>query len=72
MRYTILAKPNAKQSKIEVVDERTIKAWINAPPHEDAANSRLIDMLADHFGIAPTRVRIVRGTTAKTKLVEIN
>jgi len=72
MRYTIIAKPNSKQSKIEVVDERTLKVWINAPAREDAANDRLIDMLAIHFNVPPTRVRILRGATAKNKLVEIN
>ncbi|MBI5742245.1 MAG: DUF167 domain-containing protein [Candidatus Niyogibacteria bacterium] len=71
MRYTVLAKPNAKHPKIEAVDERTLKVWIDAPAREDAANDRLIDLLADHFGVAPTRVRIVHGATAKTKLVEI-
>lgn len=72
IRYTILAKPNAKHSKIEEVDGRTLKVWIDAPAREDAANDRLIDLLANHFGIAPTRIRIKRGATAKTKLVEIN
>ena len=72
MRYKILAKPNAKQPKIEIVDKQTLKVWVNAPAREDAANDRLIDMLAAHFNVPPTRIRIVRGATAKTKFVEIS
>jgi hypothetical protein len=71
MRYTIIAKPNSKYPKIEAVDENTLKVWVNAPAREDMANDRLLDMLAAHFDVPPTHIRIIHGATAKTKIVEI-
>lgn len=44
---------------------------VNAPPAEGAANKAVRNLLAKRFGIAPSRTRIVRGETARDKLVAL-
>jgi uncharacterized protein YggU (UPF0235/DUF167 family) len=39
---------------------------------EGAANAGVEKALADHFGVAPSRVRIVRGHTSRIKRVEVD
>ena len=44
---------------------------IKSPPERGRANRELIKKLADHFGVAESRVRIVSGTTSRKKLVDV-
>ena len=44
---------------------------VNAPPVEGKANQRLLLVLADAFGVARTRVKLVRGTRSRRKWVRI-
>ena len=49
-----------------------IKIRIAAPPVENAANRALIDFVAQHLGIAKSRVRIVSGNTSRKKVLEVD
>ncbi len=69
--YTILAKPNAKANKIELAGEKTLKIWVTASPHENAANQKIIKMLADYFHTAPSNIEIVRGHNGKNKIIAV-
>ena len=53
------------------VGER-LKVRIGSPPVDGAANEALIRYLARRFGVARTRVVIVRGQRGRDKLVEID
>jgi uncharacterized protein YggU (UPF0235/DUF167 family) len=41
------------------------------PPADNQANEAVIDILADHFNIAPSRIRIRSGNKSSHKLIEI-
>jgi hypothetical protein len=44
---------------------------LNAPPVDGAANVELVATLAQALGVAKRDVTIVRGQTARTKLIEV-
>lgn len=44
---------------------------VNAPPADGAANTAVCKLLAKAFGVAPSRVRIVRGQAARDKSVAL-
>ncbi|MBK5230606.1 MAG: DUF167 domain-containing protein [Thermoleophilia bacterium] len=44
---------------------------VNAPPVQGSANKAVCKLLAKQFGVAPSRTRIVRGETARDKLVAL-
>lgn len=71
MLLTIHVQPNAKQNAIKWLDEDTVKVRLTAPAMEGKANKALIELLTEYFGLPKSKIRIVRGLTAKMKQVEI-
>lgn len=63
-----------RSSRNEMVGEMadgTLKVKLTAAPVGGKANEALVDLLAEHFGCARSKIKIVRGQTSKNKLVEI-
>ncbi|TAK04163.1 DUF167 domain-containing protein [Patescibacteria group bacterium] len=72
MILTVHARPNARETKIvSWLDNTTIKVDLNAPPEKGKANEALLRLLADEFGVAPSRLNLVRGAGTRLKQVEI-
>jgi len=46
-------------------------ARVTALPADGEANRAVIRLLAEHFGVAPSRIRIVSGATHRQKVFEI-
>lgn len=49
-----------------------ILVYVTQRAAEGAANDGVVKALAAHFGVAPSRVRIVRGHSARIKRVEVD
>jgi uncharacterized protein (TIGR00251 family) len=45
---------------------------VTAPPVDGRANAALCKLLARHYGVAPSKVSVVRGETSRDKLVRID
>ncbi|MEM2727054.1 MAG: DUF167 domain-containing protein [Archaeoglobaceae archaeon] len=71
MRISVRVKPNAKKSGVEKVGEEYV-VFVKAPPVEGRANAELIEVLADHFKVPKSKIRIVSGGRTKKKIVEID
>ncbi len=70
MRLSIKVIPNVRRS--EVVEETGfLKVKVDAPAKEGKANKRLIEILAEHFKIPKSKIKILKGHNSKNKLVEI-
>ncbi|MCD6080891.1 MAG: hypothetical protein B6D53_00960 [Candidatus Omnitrophica bacterium 4484_49] len=70
MKLSIKVIPNARRS--EVVEETGfLKVKVDAPAKEGKANKRLIEILAEHFKIPKSKIKILKGHNSKNKLVEI-
>ena len=73
MLLTVHVKPRAKKSALtQWLDETTVKIDVTAAPEGGKANEAVIDVLADALRVSKSRVRIVRGATARMKHVEID
>ncbi|MFZ4695150.1 MAG: DUF167 domain-containing protein [Verrucomicrobiia bacterium] len=70
-RFQVRVIPRASKSEILEMAPGVLKARLTAPPVDGAANEALIRLIADHFGVRRSQVRIVTGHSARTKLVEI-
>jgi uncharacterized protein YggU (UPF0235/DUF167 family) len=64
-------KTRAHEDKIEEVDLDTFNVWVTAAPADNAANESVIELVADHFGTAPSNVHIKSGMHGKHKFIEI-
>jgi uncharacterized protein len=71
MRIYVKVVPGSSQEKVEKDDGGNFKVWVSAPPEKGKANERLLDVLAEHFGVAKKEVRIVSGRTSRIKLIEL-
>lgn len=71
MRIIVHLRPGARQAKVEEMKEGQLRVWVRAKPEKGKANAEMTGLLAEHFGVARSLVRIVIGKTAREKLVEI-
>ena len=67
---TVRVQPRASRNELRLEGAR-LKARITAPPVDGAANAHLLRFVADAFGVAPSRVELVRGTTGREKVLRI-
>lgn len=70
-RIKLRVIPRAKQNKITTDDDGTVRVHITAAPVDGAANDAVIKLLARHFDVAKSQIKIVRGGTARDKIIEI-
>jgi uncharacterized protein len=68
----IRVQPRAKRT--EVAGERgdAVVIRVNAPPVDGRANEAVCRLIAKRLGVPRTAVRIVRGESARDKLVRID
>ncbi|HEY7558601.1 MAG TPA: DUF167 domain-containing protein [Candidatus Binatia bacterium] len=67
----VTVKPNAKKPAITRISDTEYRAAVNAAPQDGKANQALIELLADHFSVARSSVEILRGRSARKKLIRI-
>ena len=67
----ILAQPRASRSEIVGPHAGALKVRIAAPPVEGAANLELEKLLAKTLGVPRSSVAVVRGGTAKRKVLRV-
>ncbi|WP_456339738.1 DUF167 domain-containing protein [Fervidibacter sacchari] len=72
MRLTVKVKPSAKKEGISVSTNEMLEVAVSAPPEKGKANERLIELLAEHFRVAKSRIKIVSGHTSRSKVVEVD
>ena len=78
MPRTISVKLTPKASSDRVGETRILPdgqeqltAYVTAVPEKGKANEALLRLLAKHLGLAPSRLKIVRGHTSRNKVIEI-
>lgn len=71
VRLEIHAKPRARTSRVVGSRGEALDVSLAAPPVEGAANAEAVRFLAELFGVPRARVTIVRGGSARVKLIEV-
>lgn len=72
MLVTVRVKPGSRKGPLVEQTEDGLIVHVAERAAEGAANDGVVKALAAHFGTAPSRVRIVRGHTARVKRVEVD
>ena len=70
MKYTVTVKPGSSQEKVVVTGEYEITVYLRAKPHDGEANTALVKILAKHFDVSKTSIKITHGTHSRTKIIE--
>jgi len=71
MNYEVRVKFSSGPGKIVRGGEGRYEVTVNEKPVENKANEAVLRSLADHLGIARTRLRIIRGTRSRTKYINV-
>lgn len=71
MKITVQVVPRASKTEVVSRGPGPWKVRLAAAPVDGEANDALVRLLADEFDCAPSLVRIAKGGTSKTKIVEV-
>lgn len=65
----VCVRVTPRASRNEVVDIRNgmLQVRTTAPPADGKANAAVIKLLAEFIGVAPSRIRLLRGPTNRNK-----
>lgn len=62
--------PRARRNQVRVDADGTVRVHTTATPTDGAANDAVIKMLAKHFDVPKTSIKIIRGHTSRDKIIE--
>lgn len=68
--FNIRVIPRAKMNKVVADECGNLRVYTTAAPADGAANAAVIKMLARHFDVPKTSIRIIRGQNARDKVIE--
>ena len=71
MKISVRVKPNAWRDEVKKLAENRFLVSVTAPPVEGKANEKLIEVLSEYFHKPKHSITILRGTTTRSKIVEI-
>lgn len=71
MRISVKVIPRASQNTVECIGEDAYRVRLTASPVDDKANRSLLKLLAKHFGVAPSSIRIIVGESSRQKIIEL-
>jgi uncharacterized protein (TIGR00251 family) len=76
MKINVKVTPRANKNEVcgEDVDlfgNKVLKVKTTALPEDGKANCSVVEILAEYFNVAKSKVKIVSGFTSRTKVIEI-
>ncbi len=73
MKISVHLKPNCRhREEVAVNDDGSLTIYTKAPAIEGRANLAAVKLLAKHFGVSSSKVKLLRGATSKYKVFEID
>ena len=70
MKIQVKVKPNSRTEELSREGDSFI-VKVKEPPKEGKANQALIKLLAEHFGVPQSQVRILSGFRSGNKVIEV-
>ena len=72
MKISAKIKPNSRHREEAVAnDDGSLTIYIKAPAIEGRANLAAVKLVAKYYGVASSRVKLVRGAASRNKVFEI-
>ena len=70
MKIQVKVKPNSKTEELSQKGDSFI-VKVKEPPKEGKANQAVIKLLAEHFGVPQSQVRILSGFRSREKIIAV-
>lgn len=71
MRITVRVQTGASRTHITTLQDGTYRISVHEHPEKGSANEAVRKALADHFHTSASRVSIIAGHAARTKIIDI-
>ena len=71
MRINVRVIPRAKLNRVEIQPDGIVRVHTTTAPTDGKATADVIKMLAEHYGVAKTSIKLVRGATSRDKVFEV-
>jgi uncharacterized protein len=71
LRISVLVKTQARNQALTKIADNEYTISVHAPPIKGKANDAVIQILAKHFAVPQSCVKIIRGQSARKKLIQI-
>ena len=68
--FNVRVTTRAKQNKV-VENGDALRVYVTCVPENGRANEAVIDLLADYFKIAKSRIKILKGLTSRDKIISV-
>lgn len=68
---TLRVQPRASRTAVAGMHGDALKVQVSAPPVDAAANEAVVALIADLLAVPKSAVGIIRGATARTKVVRV-
>ena len=71
MRINVRVIPRAKMNKVAVQPDGTVRVHTTTAPTDGKATADVIKMLAEHYKVPKTSIKLLRGATSRDKVFQI-
>ena len=71
MKFSVKIQPKSSKEAVEQLADGSYKIFVHSPPIDGKANAAVVEVLAKHFKVAKSNVKIVSGEKSRSKVVEI-
>ena len=71
MRINVRVIPRAKLNRVEVQPDGIVRVHTTTAPIDGKATADVIKLLAEHYNVPKTSIKLVRGTTSRDKVFEL-
>ena len=72
MKLALRVQPNARRTALLMrMSSGEWKVAVSAPPADGRANDAVVELVSDLLGVRRSQVTLVRGASARSKVVEV-
>ena len=71
MLINVHVTANTKEARVIKLDETNFEARVDERAEDGQANKRLLEILSSYFNVPKSRIRIVRGSKSRDKVIEV-
>jgi uncharacterized protein len=71
VELSVIVVPRSSRCEIAGIHNNSLRIKLTSPPVDNEANVQCCDFIAKQLGIAKRQVSIIRGKTARKKVVKI-
>ncbi len=70
MKISVRVIPRAKLNRVEIQPDGSVRVHTTTAPTDGKATADVIKMLAEHYGVPKTSIKLIRGATSRDKVFE--